>query len=107
MESPRPEEACRDRLVEIVQPLLLPRGVTVEPERHMAADKHADISIAMPASKILCELKCDYHRRYGRLSSSNWNGFFASDPEPMGLGIFVVFWFGENMPDPIPVPPGG
>ena len=43
--EPRPEEACRDNLVTLSRPSLLPLGITVEPEGHMVADKRADISV--------------------------------------------------------------
>lgn len=48
-------------LIMLMRPSLLPLGITVEPEGHMARDKRADISVAMPGRKILCELKRDYH----------------------------------------------
>jgi hypothetical protein len=59
IERPKPEESCRDLLVGLQRTALLPLGITVEPEGHMAADKRADISVAMPCRKILCELKLD------------------------------------------------
>jgi hypothetical protein len=54
LDEPWPEEACRDALVTLLRPALAPKGITVEPEGHMLADKRADISVAMPTRKILC-----------------------------------------------------
>src|SRR6185437_1268811 len=83
---------------------LLPLGITVEPEGHMVADKRADISVAMPSRKILCELKRDYHAEVWTAIEGQLERFYAHDPEAKGFGVYVVFWFGTK---PIPAPPNG
>jgi hypothetical protein len=103
----RPEEACRDVVITLLRPGLLPLGVTVEPEGHMVSDKRADISAAMPARKILCELKRDYHAEVWTAILGQLERFYAHDPEAKGFGIYVVFWFGSKRPSPIPTPPNG
>jgi len=105
--DPRPEEACRDNLVTLLKPYLLPLGITVEPEGHMVADKRADISAAMPARKILCELKRDYHAEVWTALMGQLERFYAHDPEAKGFGVYCVFWFGNKRPRPIPTPPNG
>ena len=103
--EPRPEEACRDDLVTLLKPSLLPLGIQVEPEGHMVADKRADISAAMPGRKILCELKRDYHAQVWTAMTGQLERFYAHDPEAKGFGIYVVFWFGAKRPTEIPAPP--
>jgi len=103
--DPRPEEACRDDLITLLKPSLLPIGITVEPEGHMVADKRADISAAMPGRKILCELKRDYHAEVWTAITGQLERFYAHDPEAKGFGIYVVFWFGAKRPTAIPAPP--
>jgi len=105
--SPLPEETCRDRLVDLLRVRLLPLSVTVEPEGHMARDKRADISVAMPNRKILCELKRDYHSEVWTAAQEQLERFYAHDPDAQGFGLYVVFWFGEKRPVAIPPPPGG
>ncbi len=105
--TPLPEEACRDRLVDILRIGLLPLSVTVEPEGHMAHDKRADISVAMPARKILCELKRDFHSDVWTATEEQLERFYVHDPDANGFGVYVVFWFGERRPTDIPAPPGG
>jgi hypothetical protein len=39
-------------LVTLLRTALAPKGITVEPEGHMVADKRADISVAMPGRKF-------------------------------------------------------
>jgi predicted NACHT family NTPase len=105
--APRPEEACRDTLIDRLRTVLTPLGISVEPEGHMAGDRRADISVAMPGRKILCELKRDYHSEVWRAAVDQLERFYAHDPEAHGFGVYVVFWFGNNRPSAIPPPPGG
>lgn len=105
--QPRPEEACRDNIVTMLRPTLLPMGVIVEPEAHMVADKRADISAAMPGRKILCELKRDYHAEVWTAMMGQLERFYAHDPEAKGFGVYMVFWFGSERPRQIPMPPNG
>jgi hypothetical protein len=77
----RPEEACRDFLVSFIRPQLAPFGITVEPEGHMAGDRRADISVAMPGKKILCELKRDYHADLWTAAEGQLDRFYTHDPE--------------------------
>jgi predicted NACHT family NTPase len=105
--EPRPEEACRDDLITLLRPSLLPHGITVEPEGHMVADKRADISVAMPARKILCELKRDYHPEVWTALMGQLERFYSHDPEAKGFGVYCVFWFGNKRPRPIPSSPHG
>lgn len=106
--EPRPEEACRDVLIGLMRPALAPLGITIEPEGHMVADKRADISVAMPGRKILCELKRDYHAEVWTAVEQQLERFYAHDPEAKGFGIYCVFWFGtKRQPNTIPLPPKG
>lgn len=106
-ETPLPEETCRDRLVDLLRVGLVPLSVTVEPEGHMAHDKRADISVAMPARKILCELKRDYHPDIWTAANEQLERFYVHDPGAHGFGVYVAFWFGDKRRRDIPVPPSG
>lgn len=105
--APRPEEVCRNELVDLMRPSLMPLGITVEPEVHMAANKRADISVAMPSRKILCELKRDYHSEVWTAIQGQLERFYAHDPDAKGFGVYCVFWFGDKRPYAIPAPPNG
>ncbi|WP_024583732.1 hypothetical protein [Bradyrhizobium sp. OHSU_III] len=105
--APRPEEACRDHLVDLMRPSLQPLGITVEPEGHMVADKRADISVTVPSVKILCELKRDYHAEVWTAIEGQLERFYTPDPDAKGFGVYGVFWFGDKRSSPIPAPPGG
>jgi hypothetical protein len=73
----------------------------------MVGDRRADISVAMPGRKILCELKRDYHAEVWTAIEHQLERFYAHDPEAKGFGIFCVFWFGDKRPRPIVNPPNG
>jgi hypothetical protein len=105
--TPRPEDACRDDLITLLKPSLLPLGILVEPEGHMVADKRADISAAMPGRKILCELKRHYHAEVWTAITGQLERFYAHDPEAQGFGIYVVFWFGAKRRNKMPMPLNG
>lgn len=108
IDIPRPEELCRDTLIQMIRPKLFPLRITVEPEMHMVGDRRADISIAMPGLKILCELKRDYHDEVWTAIEGQLDRFYAHDPEAKGYGIYCVFWFGDKRsPRTIRSPPSG
>jgi predicted NACHT family NTPase len=105
--TPRPEEPCRDMLVTLLRPTLAPKMITVEPEGHMAADKRADISVAMPGRKVLCEWKRDYHAGLWTAADQQLERFYVHDPDAKGFGIYGVLWFGNKRPSPMPKHPDG
>jgi hypothetical protein len=73
----------------------------------MAGDRRADISAATPARKILCEIKRDYHTDVWTAPDGQLERFYAHDPEALGFGIYLVFWFGDGRTSAIPLPPDG
>ncbi len=107
LESPRIEDLCRDFLVTLLRNETKTLGVIVEPEGHMVADKRADISVAMPGRKILCELKRSYHSEVWSAATNQLDRFYVHDPEAKGFGIYVVVWFGDTAPWRSPLPPTG
>ncbi|MET3964930.1 hypothetical protein [Bradyrhizobium sp. S3.9.1] len=70
----------------------------------MAGDRRADISVTMPGRKILCEIKRDYHSDVDD-ADGGLERFYAHDPDALGVGIYVVFWFADGRPTTIPLPP--
>jgi hypothetical protein len=105
IDTPKPEESCRDVLVDMLRQRLRPLGVSVEPEGHMVADKRADISVALPGQKILVELKRDYNADVWSAAESQLDRFYTRDPEASGFGIYGVFWFGGKRAAAIRIPP--
>jgi hypothetical protein len=106
-ESPRREDTCCNYLIGLLRPKLLPLGIGVEPEPHMAGDKRADISVSIPGRKVLWELKRDYHRDVWTAAEQQLERFYTYDPEAKGFGLYCVFWFGEGSKHKLALPPRG
>jgi hypothetical protein len=108
VERPEIEDVCRDRLIEIMKPRLIPLGLRVEPEGHMAEDKRADIVIIPPpGQKLPLELKRDTHGDLWGACENQLERLYARDPEAEGYGIYAVFWFGAQRGGRLPAPPAG
>lgn len=107
VELPKPEESCRDVLVELLRPRLQPLGILVEPEGHMARDKRADIIVMSGSMKIVIELKRDYHSEVWTAPEGQLDRLYVRDPNASGYGIYGVFWFGQRRPKKMPLPLGG
>lgn len=103
--SPKPENSCRDYLVERFQALLSPLEVDVQPEAHEANDKRADMGLSCrsngSAFHLRIEIKLDDSPDLWRAIHEQLIPLYTLDPETQGRGIFLVIWFGErNMPAP-------
>jgi hypothetical protein len=73
----------------------------------MVADRRADIAVAMPGRKILCELKRDYHADVWSAAETQLDRYYTIDPEAKGFGVYGVLWFGEKRGTALPAPPRG
>jgi len=106
IKDPKPEDSCRDRLIEIVRNYLQKVNVRAEPEGHMAVDKRADIALYLSThTKLPIEIKRDYHPDLWDACTTQLARLYARDPEAKGYGIYVVFWFGDKRTRNIPSPP--
>ncbi|MGA3207547.1 MAG: hypothetical protein ABSE05_06970 [Syntrophales bacterium] len=108
IDRPEIEDICRDRLIELLKTRLIPLGLRIEPEGHMAADKRADIVILPPpGQKLPLELKRDTHEDIWEACQTQMERLYTHDPEASGYGIYVVFWFGDKRVGSIVTPPSG
>lgn len=103
--TPKVEDSCRDVLVDLLRDRLRLKGVSVEPEGHMAADKRADMVIMLPKLKLVVELKRDFHSEVWSAAQNQLDRLYTRDPDAFGYGIFLVFWYGDKRKNKIPVPP--
>jgi hypothetical protein len=92
--QPRPENDCRDRLLELLRPRLLHVGVTAEPEGHYAEDKRADIKAIIGSINLPVEIKRHIHPDIWTAPRGQLKRLYARDPGTAGRGIYLVFWFG-------------
>lgn len=92
--QPRPENDCRDRLLDLLRPRLLPGGVAPEPEGHYAEDKRADIKAIIGSINLPVEIKRHFHSDIWIAPRDQLKKLYARDPGTAGRGIYLVFWFG-------------
>ena len=92
--KPRPENDCRDRLLELLRPRLFAVGVAAEPEGHYAEDKRADIKAIIEAINLPIEIKRHFHPDIWTAPRDQLKKLYARDPGTAGRGIYLVFWFG-------------
>lgn len=92
--NPRPEEICRDRLLEILRPRLFPLGVAAEPEGQYAERKRADIKAVTGPLNLPVEIKRHMHTDIWTAPREQLQKLYVRDPGTSGRGIYLVFWFG-------------
>jgi hypothetical protein len=92
--EPRPENDCRDRLLELLRPRLFTVGVAAEPEGHYAEDKRADIKAITGSINLPVEIKRHYHVDLWTAPHKQLKKLYGRDPGTAGRGIYLVLWFG-------------
>jgi len=106
--TPRPEEICRGYLLDRLKERLRPVGIDAEPEGHYARSKRADIKVSFKSSMNLpIEIKRHYHTELWSAPIDQLKARYSRDPEAVGRGIYLVFWFGVSRDRKIPKPPAG
>lgn len=93
--DPRPENACRDVLLDQLDQRL-PLGVMLESEASHAADWRADISARYGDFSVPIEIKRDRHPDLWRSLRSQLIGQYTTDPATSGHGLYIVLWFGDG-----------
>lgn len=101
-QEPRPENDCRDRLLELLKAKLLPNGVDAQPEGEYRENTRADIRASfggINGFNVPIEIKRDRHGELWRALRDQLMAQYLSAPGADGHGIYLVFWFGgKGMP---------
>ena len=106
--SPRPENDCRDRILDHLRPTLVRQGVNAEPEGHYARDKRSDIKILFASYNLPVEIKRHYHSDLWAAPIGQLQKLYVQDPGTGGRGIYLVLWFGvKKKVRGVPRPPAG
>ncbi|KAF0206287.1 MAG: hypothetical protein FD173_290 [Gallionellaceae bacterium] len=98
--TPRPENSCRDYLVERLKPLLVPFDVDVQPETREAESKRADIRLSFrgngEAFHLPIEIKLDHSPDLWRAIHEQLIPLYTIAPETGGRGLLMVIWFNDS-----------
>jgi len=105
-QNPRPENDCRDRLLEQLGPKLAMHSVNAEREGDYAEHKRADIKVLYESMNLPVEIKRHNHKDLWTAPKEQLQGLYAQDPGAAGWGIYLVLWFGSDW-QPIRKPPQG
>lgn len=95
--TPRDEERCRDQLLTILGPR--PQSIELIPEGHLADDNRADILAMFESLRLPIEIKGQWHRQLWHAADTQLDRLYASDYGAERRGIFLVLWFGPNVPN--------
>jgi hypothetical protein len=109
-QSPRPENSCRDYVVERLKPMFAPFDVDVQPETREAESKRADIRLAFRGNGVAfhlpIEIKLDHSPDLWRAIHEQLIPLYTMAPETGGRGILLVIWF-NNPGKTSSAPPSG
>ena len=94
--APRPEHACRDRVLSDLQERLGRWGIDAEPEGVYAEDKRSDIRVSFAGFNVPVEIKRSCHSEIWTAVRSQLIAKYTRDPGAAGYGIYLVFWFGNT-----------
>lgn len=107
-ENPRPENDCRDRLLELLRERLRPTALELQPEGEYRENKRADIRVSFGGStgfNLPIEIKRSFHDDLWRALRNQLMAHYVRDPGADGHGIYLVFWFGDKG-QPVPADGG-
>lgn len=104
-DEPALENDCRDYLLDLLRPRLLPANIEAQKEGYFAEDTRADIRVSYRAGTwvVPVEIKRDRHPEIWRAAGAQLTRY-AQDPAAGGYGIYLVLWFGGQR---MPLPPSG
>ena len=98
--APKVENECRDVLLALLRPGLLPHAVQIEKEASAANDTRADLRVSCVADGhrvvLPIEIKKEDHRALWTAWHDQLDGSYTTDPAAQGMGIYLVLWFGHR-----------
>lgn len=94
--SPLGEERCRDVLVGLLRQQAT--GIAFVPELHGADDKEIDIGCTLGDLLVPIEIKGQWHDALWTAADDQLDRLYTPDWRADSLGIYLVLWFGRDVP---------
>lgn len=94
--TPHNEERCRDHLLTMLG--IRPESLDLLPEGHLADDNRADIIALISGLRLPVEIKGQWHDDLWHAADTQLDRLYATDYAAERRGIYVVLWFGHNVP---------
>lgn len=95
--TPHNEERCRDHLLTMLG--VRPESIDLLPEGHLADDNRADIIALLSGMRAPLEIKGQWHPDLWHAADTQLDRLYATDYAAERRGLYVVFWFGHDVPD--------
>ncbi|WP_412776587.1 hypothetical protein [Thalassospira lucentensis] len=96
------ENTARNRLVDLLTFQMKALNLSVEIERYMKDSNRCDITVTSMIDRqrrlLMIEVKGQWHRELFTAASAQLDHRYASHPEAEKQGIYLVLWFGPNVP---------
>ena len=92
--NPKSENQCRDQMLLLIESLL-PFGIKYQKEARMPQERLSDVSFQYGNFEVPVETKGQWHRDVWTAAEDQLDLNYCASHKP---GIYVVFWFGENVP---------
>ena len=96
--TPRDEDTCTDLLIEDIERLLPRLGINRVPQRDMPAGKRADIVFTAANAALPVECKSQWNETLWTAAHTQLDALYVRDWQTQGRGLYVVYWFGSDMP---------
>ena len=94
--EPRPENACRDTLLNMLRAPLRLVGVGLDPEALHVSGWRADLRAECRDFNVPIEIKRNSHRDLWHALRTQLIGKYTTGPATSGYGIYVLLWFGAD-----------
>ena len=91
---PFAEERCRDHLLGLLRQGT--KGITFDPEAHVAADKEVDIACSAGSLRMPIEVKGQWHSELWSGADKQLDRLYTRDWRAEDRGIYLVLWFGDQ-----------
>ena len=104
--KPRPENTCRNTILDRLEIRLRPLGINVVREGSHAMNTRSDIQFLAKGFNVPLEVKRSSNRDLWSAIRSQLISKYTPEPGAGGYGIYLVFWFG-NEPAPCQMPESG
>ena len=105
-QKPRPENTCRNTLLDRLQFRLRCIGISVVREGSHAMNTRSDVQFLANDFGVPVEVKSSNSPDLWSAIRSQLIAKYTRDPGAAGYGIYLVFWFG-NEPNPCQMPESG
>ena len=104
--TPRPENTCRNTLLDRLQFRLRPIGISVVREGSHAMNTRSDVQFLANGFSVPVEVKSSNSRDLWSAVQNQLIAKYTRDPGAGGYGIYLVLWFG-NESKPCQMPESG